>query len=144
MSSSEEKSLCVIEFSGSTKDWEIWSGKFKAQGKRKGYTKLLLGRSEIPTLDELTAVEECNTDREKKVTELVELNELGYEDLILSINGESASGKVAFNLVKNCKTTEFPEGNCKLAWEPLVAKYAPKPAPSLLKLKEKFANSKSE
>ena len=116
MPSSEEKSLRVIEFSGSAKDWEIWSEKFKVQGKTKGYTKLLLGRSEIPTLDELTAAEECKTDREKKVTELGELNELGYEDLILSINGESDAGKVAFNLVKNCKTTEFPEGNCKQAW----------------------------
>ena len=43
------------------------SEKFKARGKRKGYTKLLLGRSEIPTLAELTAAEECKTDSEKKV-----------------------------------------------------------------------------
>ena len=91
MLSSNQKCLRVIKFSGSAKDWEIQSEKFKAQGKRKGYTKLLLGRSEIPTLAELTAAEECKTDREKKVTELGDLNELGYEDLTLSINGESAA-----------------------------------------------------
>ena len=64
------------------------------------------------------------------------MNELGYEDLILSINGESAAGKVAFNLVKNCKTTEFPEGDCKQAWDLLVNKYAPKTAPSYIELKK--------
>ena len=58
MPSTDEKSLRVIEFSGSAKDWEVWSEKFKARGKRKGNTKLLLGWSEIPTLAELTAVEE--------------------------------------------------------------------------------------
>ena len=115
MPSTEEKSLRVIKFSGSAKDWEVWSEKFKAQGKRKVYTKLLLGRSEIPTLAKLTAAEKCKTDIEKRVTQHGNLNELGYEDLILSINGESAAGKVAFNLVKNCKTTEYPEGNCKQA-----------------------------
>ena len=105
----------MIEFSCSSKDWEIWSEKFKAQGKRKGYTELLLGRSEIPTQDKLTAAEEGKTDKHKKVTQLGDLNKFGCEDLILSINGESATGKVALNLVKNCQTTEFPEGNCKQA-----------------------------
>ena len=66
MPSTEEKSLRVIEFSGSAKDWEVWSEKFKAQGKRKGYTKLLVGRSEFPTLAELTAAEEGKTDRGRK------------------------------------------------------------------------------
>ena len=49
-----------------------------------------------------------------------------------------------FSSVKNCKTSDYPEGNCKLAWDHLVTKYAPKTAPSLLKLKEKFANSRLE
>ena len=66
MPSTDEKSLRVIKFSGSAKDWEVWSEKFKARGKRKGYTKLLLGRSEFPTLAKITAVEEGKTDREKK------------------------------------------------------------------------------
>ena len=141
MPSTEEKSLRVIEFSGSAKDWVVWSEKFLARGKRKGYTKLLLGRVKIPTQDELTAAEDGNTDAKKKVTNLGDLNELGYEDLILSINGETAGGKVAFSPVKNCKTPEFPEGNCKQAWDRLVNKYAPKTAASYIKLKETFTNS---
>ena len=53
-------------------------------------------------------------------------------------------GRVAFSLVKNSKTTKYPEGNCKLACDMLTTKYAPKTAPSLLKLKKKFANSRLE
>ena len=36
------------------------------------------------------------------MVKLGELNELAYEDLILSINGNTNTGRVAFNLVKNC------------------------------------------
>ena len=136
MPSIEEKSLHVIEFSGSTKDWDIWSEKFKAQERRKGYVKLLLGWAEIPTQDQLIAVEDGKSESDKKVTQLGNLNELGYEDLICFINGESMAGKVAFNLVKNCKSTEFTEGNCKQAWDQLVNKYTPKTAPSYIELKK--------
>ena len=48
---------------------------------------------------------------------------------------------MAFNLVKNCKTTEYPEGNCKQAWDCLVNKYAPKTTPSYIELKKTFTNS---
>ena len=47
-----------------------------------------------------------------------------------------------FSLVENCKTNEYPEGNLRLTWDRLVTKYALKTAPSLLKWKKKFANSK--
>ena len=62
--------------------------------------------------------------------------------LILSINHMSRQRKVALNLVKNCVSDEYPEGKCKLAWDQLVAKYVPNTAPSLLKLKKKFHNSR--
>ena len=117
MPSNEEKSLRVIKFSGSAKDWEIWSEKFNVRGIRKGHTNLFLGKVKIPTQDELTAVEDGGSDSDKKVPKIGDLNKLGYQDLILSINGESTAGRVAFNLVKKCKTPDFPEGNCKQAWD---------------------------
>ena len=40
------------------------------------------------------------------------------------------------------KNEDFPEGNCKVAWDRLVSKYAPHTASSLLKLKREFHNSK--
>ena len=60
MLSIEEKGLRVIDFSSSTKDWDIWSEKFKARGRRKGYAKLLLGQAEIPTQDQFIAAEDGN------------------------------------------------------------------------------------
>ncbi|MCP4747429.1 MAG: hypothetical protein GY874_15000 [Desulfobacteraceae bacterium] len=102
-----------------------------ARGKRKGYTKLLLckkdqaGVDRIPTVDEYDAAVGSSEEEKKKVVKLGELNELAYEYLIFSINGNMTSGRVAFNLVKNCKRDEYPEGNSKMAWDHLVHKYAP-------------------
>ena len=67
---------------------------------------------------------------------LEDANKEAFEDVILSINHTTKQGKVASSLVKNCKTSDYPEGNCKLAWDRLEAKYAPKTAPSMLKLKK--------
>ena len=139
--STDLKSIRVIEFTGKTSDWEGWSEKFKARAKRKGYKQLLLGKKKVPTQDEAELAALGSTSEDKATAKLAELNEEAFEDIILSINHTSKQGKIAFSLVKNCKTTEYPEGNCKLAWDRLVAKYAPKTAPSLLKLKKQFANS---
>ena len=49
--------------------------------------------------------------------------------------------KVVFCLAHN-KNPEFPGGNCKIAWGRLISKYPPHTALSLLKLKNKFHNSK--
>ena len=81
-------------------------------------------------------------DLHKKIVKLGELNELVYEDLILSINTCSSVGKVAFGLVKNAKNEDFLEGDCKVAWDRLISKYALHTASSLLKLKNQFHNSK--
>ena len=59
----------------------------------------------------------------------------------MSIDHTTKQGKVAFSLIKNCKTAKYPEGICKLAWDRLVAKHPPKTAPLLSKLKKSFANS---
>lgn len=142
MSSLEQKSIKVIEFTGKDKDWKIWSKKFLAQANRKGYKKLLTGAEVIPTESEYTAAAGGSTDAEKLTVKLWQLNELAFEEILLSINGQTKQGKIAFNLVDNCSTAEQPEGNCKIAWERLVHKYAPKTAPSYIQLKKDFANSK--
>ena len=126
MSNTEIKAIRVLEFSGKKSDWEGWSEKFLARAKRKGYKQLLLGKVKVPTESEITCGESVVKKRE-------EFNEEAFEDIILSINHTTREGKIAFSLIKNCKTSDYPEGNCKLAWDRLIAKYAPKAAPSLLK-----------
>ena len=68
------------------------------------------------------------------------LIELNYKDLNPAINTSSLAGKVAFSLVCNTKSPEFPKRNFKIAW--IINVYAPHTALSLLKLMSKFHNSK--
>ena len=63
-------------------------------------------------------------------------------ELILLINHNMTSDKAAFSMVKNCKTIKYPEGNCKMAWDIMVTKYASNMSLFLLKLKKEFENSK--
>ena len=119
MSTVDEKSIKVIEFSG--KDFKIWSRKFCARANRKGYLTLLRGTQAIPTLNQYIAAEADPSNATNKITiKLWKLNELAFEDIILSINHTTNQGKTAFHLVDNSITAEQPDGNCKIAWEKLT------------------------
>ena len=85
---------------------------------------------------------EEDTDLNKRIIKLGELNKLAYEDLIVAINTSSSVWKVAFGLVKNAKSEDYSEGNSKVAWDRLVSKYASQTAMSMLNLKSEFYNSK--
>ncbi len=58
--STEDKSLQIIEFSG--KHWDVWSEKFLARGKRKGYTKPLLCKKDQVGVDRIPTVDEYDAD----------------------------------------------------------------------------------
>ena len=87
-------------------------------GKLKGCKKLLVrsestsGVDEIPTQNKYENVMEGDTDLNKKIIKLGELNELSHKDLILWINTSFPVGRVAFGLVRNAKSADFPEENC--------------------------------
>jgi hypothetical protein len=69
------------------------------------------------------------TESGKKKSMTIELNEIAYTKLILSIDVMAHSGKVAFNLIKGCKSKDYPDGNAAIAWETLKNKYEPISAP---------------
>jgi hypothetical protein len=56
---------------------------------------------------------------------IIELNEIAYTELILSIDVMASSGKVAFNIIRGCKIKDYPVGNDAIAWETLKNKYEP-------------------
>jgi hypothetical protein len=62
------------------------------------------------------------TESGKKKSMTIELNEIAYTKLILSIDVKTSSGKVAFNLIKGCKSKNYPDGNAAVAWERLKNK----------------------
>jgi hypothetical protein len=52
--------------------------------------------------------------------------------------GVKASGKVALNFFRGCKTKDYLDGNDSIAWERLKNKYEPVSVPSMVKLEKKF------
>jgi gag-polypeptide of LTR copia-type len=60
------------------------------------------------------------------------------DELFLSIDTKSRERKVAFNLVKVCKSKEYPDGNAAIAWERLKNKFEPVSATSMVKLEKHF------
>jgi hypothetical protein len=124
---SEEKSsltIRVIPFSGKSVDWPIWSEKFLARAKRKGYKNILLGKTKVPRdAVDITKNEDGTRATSKEIEErknLRKLNEEAYEDLILSVEGTTEAGRVVFQLIRSSKTANFSEGDASEAWSRLV------------------------
>ena len=107
----------------------------------KGYKSVLLGKEIAPKDDEEF---DENTPQGKEKKRLREANESAFTDLILSIDGTSANGRVAFNLIRLSKTKDRVDGDARMAWMRLQNKYATKSAPSLIALKKEFTNSRLE
>ena len=128
----DKSAIKLAPFTGKQTDWSVWREKFIARARRKGYKETLLGKTEVPA--ELVTLEA--TDKTKIGAR--KANNTAYEDLLLLIDGEQASGRVAFNIVRGAKTTNLPDGDAALAWKRLSDKYEPKSAPSRLALKNEF------
>ena len=58
-------------------------------------------------------------NEKKKKTRPRELNEDAYEDLILSIKGETEVGRVVFQIVRGAKTDKLSDGDSREAWDRL-------------------------
>jgi hypothetical protein len=56
----------------------------------------------------------------------------------LSTDVKASSGKISFNLVKGCKSMDYPDGNAAIAWERLKNKYEPISVPSMVKWEKHF------
>jgi hypothetical protein len=125
----------VIPFYGKVDEGPIWSERFLAKSRRFGFKDLLLGKLSISTADEKF---DEGTESGKKKSIAIEMNEIAYTELILSIDVRTSSGKVAFNLIKGCKNKDYPDGNAAIAWERPKNKYEPISAPSLVKLEKQF------
>jgi hypothetical protein len=99
----------------------------------------MLGKVEIPTsLD----VIDKKTEEGKKLMRITELNEIAFTELILSIDLSNSIGKIAFVIVKSCKSKEIEDVNAALAWGKLKKKYDPISAPSLVKTERMFRESR--
>ena len=124
----------VPVFKGTKKDWVQWSEVFLARAKRRGYKELLTNSENL--------IPKSGFDLSEEEKRIQELNEVGYGDLILAMGMDKAGGKVAFNLVKKTKTTDYKDGNINVAWKNLTNKYCPTSAPSLTRITKTFYSAK--
>jgi hypothetical protein len=129
----------VLRFSGRKEEGPSWNEKFLAKAKRSGITDVLLGKVEIPS--SLDVIDE-KTEEGKKLLRIADLYEISFTELILSITVSNSNGKIAFGIVKSCKSKEFEDGNAALAWEKLKKKCDPISAPSLVKTERMFRESR--
>ena len=97
----------VLNFSGRKEEWPSWSENFLAKAKRSGTKDVLLGKVQIPSSFEV--IDE-KTEEGKKLMRIIELNEIAFTELILSIDVSSSNGKIAFGIVENCKSKERQRG----------------------------------
>ena len=70
----KEMSLRYIPFKGKKEEWDMWSQKFLAKARKKGYKELLTGKLKMKEQDDVDYEEE----EEKRIEKL---NEEAYYDL---------------------------------------------------------------
>ncbi len=135
MSDSDDRAIRVIVFNGEPEEWSYWEEKFLVRASKKGFKDVLTGIVEAPDDSETLNL---TTAEGKEKNEAKKQNILAFEELILSIDMSKDKGKIAFQIVKNCKTTAKKGGDAAMAWKRLKEKYAPKIAPRKVELMREF------
>ena len=115
---SEIKSIRIIPFSGKSEDWNRWSKTFLATATAKGYREVLKP-----------------SDPAKKADP--ELNVQVYNDLILSCQED-----VTFGIIDESVSTDFPNGDARLAWKNLKDRFEPNTGTAKVQLKQEFHHRK--
>jgi gag-polypeptide of LTR copia-type len=132
-----EQTIRIIAFTGKKDDWECWKDKFHARAIIKGYEGLLTGEEAAPKTHLPTGVKRSLITAEEKV--LIDENQKGFVDLILSMDTTTEAGKMALKLVMGTKTDkELPGGSLRVAYLRLKNKYEPSTEPQLVLLNKKF------
>ena len=136
MATKLDKAVQVLPFSRKREDWRMWSRKFLARAKIKGYKGLLTGAETPP--DASTMLDPNNAQHVVDIR-LRNMNELAYSKLLLACQED-----VCFDAVNKAMTTEQPERLVSLAWANLIAWYKLRTSAMKIKLKQEFIKSKLE
>jgi gag-polypeptide of LTR copia-type len=132
----------VLPFSGIPIDWPVWSVKFLSRAESKGYLDLLSG-GEVSLTDSENPSSNATDDEITTFNNLRQANKQGFIDLVLSVDGTTKDGRIAFSIVKGCRNGDKKPGDVALAWERLNKNYEPKTAPSRINLKRIFTSMKT-
>jgi len=94
-------------------------------------------QKKVEVIKETEAILDSDPDKKEKPANR-ELSEHACVDLILSIDATQATGRTVFNLIKNTKSDDHPDGHAGFALTALEKKFEPKTAPSKAKLQRLF------
>ena len=108
----EETVIRVITFDGTVASWPFWEDKFLTRANKKGYGEVMLGLEPVPDAKE--ALDPTKATHKQKLRNRKANND-AYHDLVQSMDTSTAKGRIAYLLVKRCKTDELPLGDAKLA-----------------------------
>ena len=76
-----------------------------------------VGYDKVTLTNNVEAIESRNeldcSKEEKNILQITKLNEQTYMELILLIDQKTASGKVKFGVVQNCKMRKYLEGTAR-------------------------------
>ena len=127
-----EKTIRVLPFTGKKKDWPMWSKKFLARARARGYREVMLGKEQVPEHDLVLG----SSDADKKKAKARKYNDDGYNELILSCDEE-----VSFGLVDEAVSDSLPDGDLAKAWSKLAKKYQPTTKVAMTDTKREFTES---
>jgi hypothetical protein len=96
------------KFSGRKQDCITWHITHLAREARKGYREVLDGTVKIQTISEKASLDPTN-DADK--IKLVAKNKEAYSDLILSMMDGTPHGNVAFDIVRQAVSADYPNGD---------------------------------
>lgn len=118
------KALRIILFHGEKDEFGPFIQQFRALHDRpRRWKGIMFGDVEVPKQSEVDAAakkdEASRTPEEKDVLERNEANIDCYSMLILSMDTSTNEGRLAYYLVNSCKKPDYPNGNCKLAYDKL-------------------------
>mmetsp|Transcript_88220 Transcript_88220/g.172562 ORF Transcript_88220/g.172562 Transcript_88220/m.172562 type:complete len:159 (+) Transcript_88220:70-546(+) len=108
------RTIRIIPFSGKEEDWNRWSKTFMAAATVRGYRDVLVPIDP----DEDAALED---------------NNLAYNDLILSCQED-----ISFGIVDESVSVAFPDGDARVAWQNLRARFEPNTGAAKVQLKQEF------
>ena len=112
------RTIRVLPFSGKEEDLNRWSKTFLSTATSRGYREVLK-----PTNEKVLA----NADK----------NINAYSDLILACQDD-----VTFGIIEESASTDFPDGDARLAWKNLFNKFEPNTGAMKVRLKSEFQNIK--
>ena len=112
------KTIRVLPFLGKEQDLNRWFKTFLSTATSRGYREVLK-----PTNEKVKADEDKNIN--------------AYSDLMLACQDD-----VTFGIIEESVSTDFPDGDARLAWKNLFNKFEPNTGAMKVQLKSEFQKMK--